>query len=142
MSNALIFYKSQDPSIQSNTLSDKEKKAYDSFFKPLSIAQFKDNVKRSRSTFIDPKDKNVLPGWTKKLVVDFVLFPLVSETIIGEVKEVKGTINETLKVFFNFKEQAEVKENPQGGQKDGGEEPQSPEAAGTEPSLSANAKII
>jgi hypothetical protein len=86
-------------------LTDKEKRAYDSFFKPLSISQFKDNVKRSRSTFTDPTDKNALPGWTKRLIIDFVLFPLVSESIIGEVKEVKGMVNETLKIFFNFKEE-------------------------------------
>jgi len=46
-----------------------------------------------------------LPGWTKRLIIDFVLFPLVSESIIGEVKEVKGMVNETLKIFFNFKEE-------------------------------------
>lgn len=102
MSNALIFYKRQDPTSASKVLAEHEKKAYDSFFKPLNLGSFKDSVKRCRLNFTDPKDKNVLVGWSQRFIIDYVIYPLACESVNGEVKEVKGMINETLKIIFSL----------------------------------------
>lgn len=62
--------------------------------------------------FTDPKDKNALPGWTPDFMIDFVLHPLITESIHGEVKEVKGNINELLRIIFNEERSLKNKEEP------------------------------
>ncbi|KAL4459843.1 hypothetical protein ABPG74_003369 [Tetrahymena malaccensis] len=101
MSNSLIFYQQVDPQGDISQLDEKSKKAYEGFFKPIALSAFKDYLKRCRLCFTNPKDKNILPGWTQEFMINHIFYPLIQESINGTVKEVKGNINETLRIIFN-----------------------------------------